>query len=146
MNFDDLYQDIILDHYKHPRGYDDLRDVSDEEIHENPLCGDSIKLRVEWEDGKVKSVRHNSKGCALSTASASLMTQALAGMSRDEAIDAAETFIAELRDGGGPDGAETLESLTELDALRGVSKFPMRVKCVTLAWHAALDALSAVKP
>jgi len=137
--FDELYQDLIMDHYRKPRGRADLAHVPDTEIMENPTCGDSIKLEViTGDDGRIMEVRHQGHGCAISTASASLMTEFTRGLSPAEAREAAGRFIAALRGDGSLDD---LEDMGDLVALRGVAGLPVRVKCATLAWHALLRAL-----
>ena len=137
--FDELYQEIIMDHYRRPRGAARLDHLPDSLVMENPTCGDSIKLEaLRGEDGRIVEVRHDGHGCAISTASASLMTEFTRGKSRDEAIAAAERFIGSLRGEGGPDA---LEAMGDLVALKGVARLPARVKCATLAWHALLRSL-----
>jgi nitrogen fixation NifU-like protein len=141
MGFDELYQEIILEHSRRPHGAARLDHIPQEQVHENPVCGDSIKLEVQMNgDGRLKEIRHESRGCAISTASASIMTEQLAGLSLSEARERAATFIAAMR-GELPSGA--LERLGELAAFTGVMRYPLRVKCATLAWHALLAALPA---
>lgn len=142
--FDDLYQEIVLDHYRSPRNKAKLDHVPETMVHENPSCGDSIKLEVlVGDDGTVRSVRFDGRGCAISTASASLMTEKLAGLSVAEARAAAERFIHVLR---GEEPPEELDDMGDLAAFKGVAKFPVRVKCATLAWHALLLSLPAASP
>jgi nitrogen fixation protein NifU and related proteins len=137
--FDDLYQEIVLDHYRSPRNKAPLDHVPESMVHENPSCGDSIKLEVTLDDdGKLRSVRFDGRGCAISTASASLMTEKLKGLSVSEARSLAESFIGSLR---GESPLETLDAMGDLAAFKGVSQFPVRVKCATLAWHALLLSL-----
>lgn len=139
MAFEDLYQEIILDHYRHPRNFDDLADVSEQEVYENPTCGDSVKLVVDVdEDGIVRGIRYNSKGCAISVASASLMSERLKGLTVAEALERVEEFMQILR-GENPDAS--LTDWGDLVALEGVAHYPLRVKCATLAWHALKHAL-----
>lgn len=139
MAFEDLYQEIILDHYRHPRNFDDLAGVDDEEVYENPTCGDSVKLVVNVDDaGVVQGIRYNSKGCAISVASASLMSERLKGLTVAEALERVDEFMSILR---GENREETLEDWGDLIALEGVSQYPLRVKCATLAWHALKHAL-----
>lgn len=136
---DDLYMEIILDHYKSPRNKADLSHLSDDNLHENPSCGDSIKLEVLLgEDGRIASVRFDGHGCAISTASASLMTERLTGKTPDEARELIGVFLNVLR---GEEPAEKLEEWGDLAVLGGVVQFPMRIKCATLAWHALETAL-----
>jgi nitrogen fixation NifU-like protein len=137
--FDDLYQEIVLDHYRSPRNKARLDHVPESMVHENPSCGDSIKLEVVLDDDrKVQGVRFDGRGCAISTASASLMTEKLRGLSVAEARALAKTFIHALR---GDEPVDELDDMGDLAAFKGVAKFPVRVKCATLAWHALLVSL-----
>jgi nitrogen fixation NifU-like protein len=139
--FDDLYQEIIMDHYRSPRGAAKLDHVPQAQAHENPTCGDSIKLEVTVGDGgRLERVRFDGKGCAISTASASLMTETLRGLSVKDARERADTFIKALR---GEIPASVLDSMGDLAAFKSLSSFPVRVKCATLAWHALLVTLPA---
>jgi len=109
--------------------------------HENPTCGDSIKLEVVvGEGGHLERVRFDGHGCAISTASASLMTESLAGLSVVDARERADTFIKALR---GEIPASTLDAMGDLAAFKGLTSFPVRVKCATLAWHAFLVSAPA---
>ena len=136
---DDLYMEIILDHYKSPRNKADLSHIPDENVHENPSCGDSIKLELSMgDDGRIASVRFDGHGCAISTASASLMSERLPGKTPDEARALIGVFLKVLR---GEEPADRLEEWGDLAVLGGVTQFPMRVKCATLAWHALETSL-----
>jgi nitrogen fixation NifU-like protein len=137
--FDDLYHEIIMDHYRSPRGAAKLDHVPQAMAHENPTCGDSIKLEITVSDGgRLEQVRFDGKGCAISTASASLMTETVAGLSVSDARERADTFIKALR---GEIPASVLDSMGDLAAFKGLASFPVRVKCATLAWHALLVTL-----
>jgi len=139
MQLDDLYREVILDHYRRPRNAADLSHVPEASVHENPTCGDSLKLEVvTGPDGKVSRIRHETKGCAISVASVSLMSEQLEGKSVEEAREIARSFIRMMR---GDDNPADLERWGDLAALQGVSRFPVRVKCATLAWHALLESL-----
>ena len=139
--FDDLYQEIIMDHYRAPRGKTSLAEMPQSMAHENPTCGDSIKLAVALSpEGRVERVQFDGKGCAISTASASLMTESVKGLTVAEARERASSFIRALR---GEVPAETLDELGDLAAFKGIASFPVRVKCATLAWHALLVSLPA---
>jgi len=139
--FEELYQEIIMDHYRSPRGAAKLDHVPQAMAHENPTCGDSIKLEVVvGEDGNLERVRFDGHGCAISTASASLMTESLAGLSVVDARERAGTFIKALR---GEIPASTLDAMGDLAAFKGLTSFPVRVKCATLAWHAFLVSAPA---
>ncbi len=138
-DLDDLYMEIILDHYKSPRNKADLSHIDNDNMHENPSCGDSLKLEILMgDDGRIDSVRFDGHGCAISTASASLMTERLPGKTPEEARSFIEVFLKVLR---GEEPAERLEEWGDLAVLGGVVKFPMRVKCATLAWHALEKSL-----
>ncbi len=137
MQLDDLYQEIILDHYKSPRNF---RQIPDDEAmvdEENPTCGDHIKLIAAVEDGVLSDVKIQCEGCAICTASSSMMTEKMIGLKVAEVRGWIRDFTEMMR--GGPDLPE--EDLDDLMALRGVKKYPLRIKCATMAWHALEDAL-----
>jgi nitrogen fixation protein NifU and related proteins len=137
--FDDLYQEIIMDHYRRPRNRANLDHIPYIIAHENPTCGDSLKLEVNFDkDGRLDGVRFDCKGCAISTASASLMSEKIKGLSVAETKELAEKFIHALR---GEIAIETLDQMGDLAAFKGVVNLPIRVKCATLAWHALLESL-----
>ena len=142
--FDELYQEIIMDHYRSPRGAAKLDHVPQAMAHENPTCGDSIKLEVVvGEGGRLERVRFDGRGCAISTASASLMTESMRGLSVADARERADTFIKALR---GEIPASVLDAMGDLAAFKGLASFPVRVKCATLAWHAFLVSLPGPSP
>ncbi|MCS7223157.1 MAG: SUF system NifU family Fe-S cluster assembly protein [Armatimonadetes bacterium] len=126
-----LYQEIILDHFKRPRnmGTVDGADVSEEE--DNPFCGDRIGVQLKIRNGVLEQVRFSGRGCAISQASASMMTEKVTGMTVQEALEFAEEFRKAMR-GDKPFPQEG--QWDDLDALRGVRDFPVRIKCATLAW------------
>jgi nitrogen fixation NifU-like protein len=136
MDIKDLYRDVILDHNRQPRNFGplDSADVSVEGF--NPLCGDRLTLRLSMADGKISQIRFDGQGCAISTASASLMTEAVKGLSRDQALALFDRVHRMLTD----DAAGT-EELGKLAALSGVREFPARVKCASLCWHTLASAL-----
>lgn len=136
---DGLYQEIILDHYRHPRGAACLEHLPESRVHENPTCGDAIKVEVHSSGGVLGTVRFDNRGCAISTASASLMSELLSGREVRFARETAREFLRVMRGEGDP---RSLEQWGDLSCLRGVIRFPVRVKCATLAWHALLDALA----
>ncbi len=138
-SLDQLYQEIILDHYKFPRNKADLSHLPDDQVHENPSCGDTVTLELLFDDeGRISSSCFDGHGCAISTASASLMSERLLGKTRQEAVRLMENFILVMR---GELEPEKLEEWGDLAALGGVAKFPLRVKCATLPWHALEAAL-----
>ncbi len=135
----DLYQEILLDHYKRPRNFGPLPDLDREAEGYNPLCGDRVQIRLKLDGDRLAEVRFEGSGCAISTASTSMMTEAVRGKSRREVGELFELFRAAVTG----DEPEPLAELGELAALSGVRQFPMRVKCATLGWHtlkAALDS------
>ena len=137
--FDELYQEIVMDHYRSPRNAARLDHIPQAMAHENPTCGDSLKLEVVVGDNdRLERVRFDGKGCAISTASASLMTEQVRGLSVAEAKALADTFIGALR-GDAP--VDVLDAMGDLAAFKGIASFPVRVKCATLAWHALLVSL-----
>jgi len=140
---DDLYQEILLDHYRSPRNFGPLSGHDCEAEGHNPLCGDRVHVEVQLDGDRLEAVRFQGSGCAISTASASMMTEMVSGKTREETDRLFERFRA-LVTGEGDSGP--IEELGELAALGGVREFPMRVKCATLAWHtlrAALDRSGA---
>jgi nitrogen fixation NifU-like protein len=143
----ELYQDIILDHNRRPRNFRALPAAKHRATGNNPLCGDRVTVAVETAGDTIADIAFEGTGCAISTASASMMTEALKGKSVAEARRIFDRFHALLTSGAG-EGSEELGSLA---AFAGVREFPMRVKCATLAWHAfraalAEDAVSGGKP
>jgi nitrogen fixation NifU-like protein len=133
-----LYQEVLIDHAKRPRNFGELADGVSVEGY-NPLCGDRIRLYVAREDGRLRDLSFTGSGCAISTASASMMTEALKGRSVAEAEELAERFhrlvTAPL------DTPVDEEGLGKLAIFAGVREFPVRVKCATLAWHSLRSAL-----
>ena len=146
MSVDALYQEIILDHYKHPHGAG-LRDPFDAEVHHvNPTCGDEVTLRVRLEgageDAVVQDVSYDALGCSISQASVSVLTDLVVGKRVGEALTVHESFV-ELMQGRGTVEPDE-EVLEDGVAFAGVAKFPARVKCALLGWMAWKDATSQV--
>ena len=137
---DDLYQEILLDHYRRPRNFGPLPASDHEADGYNPLCGDRVHVRVRLDGDRLAEVRFEGSGCAISTASASMMTEAVRGHTRAEAEALFDRFRALVM---GEASAGSAENLGELAALSGVREFPMRVKCATLAWHTLRAALES---
>jgi len=135
-----LYQEVILDHSRNPRNSGPLPDANHEALGNNPLCGDEITLHVKTEDGMITDVTFEGSGCAISTASASLMTEAVKGKTVAEVEEIFETFH-DMVAGDPSEKAEVPASLGKLSVMAGVREFPVRVKCATLAWHTLQAAL-----
>jgi nitrogen fixation protein NifU and related proteins len=135
----DLYQDVVLDHGKRPRNFGELLDANRTAEGYNPLCGDQIKLFVKLDGDVLRDVRFTGSGCAISKASASLMTGAVKDHTRAEALALFEKVHALVT--RGPESGVTPESVGKLAALSGVWEFPARVKCASLAWHTLRSAL-----
>lgn len=140
----ELYQDLILDHNRAPRNRRIIENASHEADGHNPLCGDQIHVYATVKNGVVEDVSFVGHGCAISTASASLMTEALIGKPLPEAEAIFNRFHAMLTDESALDGFPE-EGLEKLQAFAGVREFPMRVKCATLAWHTLHAALHGAK-
>ena len=136
-----LYQETILDHNRRPRNFRELDNATGDAEGRNPLCGDHLHVWVRLDGDRVAEATFKGQGCAISKASASLMTAAVAGKTRDEAAAIFDRFHAMVTGKAPAD-----ESLGPLRALSGVSKFPIRVKCATLAWHAMKAALEGDGP
>jgi nitrogen fixation protein NifU and related proteins len=142
MNLDTLYQEIILDHYRHPH-HKGLRDPFDAEVHHvNPTCGDEVTLRVKVAHGQgqpmIEDVSYDSLGCSISQASASVMTDLVVGRSLGDATKAYDEFLALMQSRG--EGEPDEEVLEDAVAFAGVSKYPARIKCALLGWMAWKDA------
>ncbi len=143
MNTDALYQEVILDHNRRPRNYGALEGANREVAQRNPLCGDEMTVWLRMDDDAIADVRFVAQGCAVSKASASLMTAAVKGKTRAEAEVLFER-MHQLLTGTLP--ADDRAGLGSLAALSGVAKFPMRVKCASMAWHALHEALGPPGP
>jgi nitrogen fixation NifU-like protein len=135
----DLYQEVILDHNRRPRNFGPLPTANRRAEGHNPLCGDRVTVYLDLEDGRLRDVAFQGSGCAISTASASLMTEALKGLTLEEARGLFKGFHDLVTLGA----AEGSPELGKLAVFTGVREYPMRVKCATLAWHALMAALDA---
>ena len=135
-----LYQEVILDHSRHPRNFGPAEDANREAKGNNPLCGDRMTIYLRLDSGLIADAKFEGRGCAISLASASMMTEMIKGMSEEAARDLFERFHALVTDGNGGDA-----DLGELEALSGVRQFPTRIKCATLAWHAMTAALDQLE-
>jgi nitrogen fixation protein NifU and related proteins len=138
---DDLYREIILDHYRSPRNRGELPPPAAHAIGHNPLCGDEIDVYLDVHDGIVADVRVGGQGCSISQSSASMMSQAIKGKSVAEVRALVKRFKGMMTIEDGDDEPDMSVSLGDLEALQGVVKFPVRIKCATLAWNTLLDAL-----
>jgi nitrogen fixation protein NifU and related proteins len=133
----ELYQDVILEHSKSPRNYRELPGANHKAEGYNPLCGDHFTLYLNMEGDVIRDITFQGSGCAISKASASMMTQSLRGKTKEEAEKLFERFHSLVT--GKPNGNQP--ELGKLAVFSGVSEFPVRVKCATLAWHALHAAL-----
>lgn len=131
VQLNELYREVIMDHYRRPRNKGTLEEPTVSIDLNNPLCGDEITLQLDIEDGAVKEARFSGRGCSISQASASMMTQQVRGKKVQEAVAMADAFKQMMH--GDKDAGK---SLGDLQALHGVSKFPARVRCALLAWEA----------
>lgn len=131
-NLDQLYRRVIMDHYKKPRNRGILENGSHTINMNNPTCGDRIQLTFNVEDGIVKDAMFEGEGCSISMSSASMMTQAIKGKKVEDAIKLSEIFSDMML---GKEHDDSID-LGDIEALQGVSKFPARIKCATLAWKA----------
>jgi nitrogen fixation NifU-like protein len=134
----DLYQEVILDHSKRPRNFRELPDASNKAKGHNPLCGDKLDIFVKVEDGVITDVSFQGAGCAISTASASMMTESLKGKTEEE-VNALFEHFHNVVTGKQQEGEA--DKLGKLAVFAGVQDFPVRVKCATLAWHTLHAAL-----
>jgi nitrogen fixation NifU-like protein len=135
----DLYQEIILEHSKQPRNYRELGDANHKAEGYNPLCGDHFTVYLKMDGEKIQDVSFQGSGCAISKASASMMTQSVKGKTLAEAEKIFEQFHKLVTGAAERNGSE--EELGKLAVFSGVSEFPVRVKCATLAWHTLNAAL-----
>ena len=134
---DDLYREIILDHYRSPRHRGEVTPADVVMEASNPLCGDELGLTLRLREGRVEAVGFTGIGCSISQASASMMCEEISGRSLPEAVALAQRFRAMLLEGGAAD------DLGDLEALQGVQQYPVRIKCAILAWNALLQGLGS---
>jgi nitrogen fixation NifU-like protein len=138
MQLDNLYQEVILDHYKNPQNKK-LSATYDAQVHHvNPSCGDEIDLNITVKDGEVAAITWDGVGCSISQASVSILTDLLIGKSIEDAYKIYDEFVALMQSKGTVEGNEEL--LEDAVALAGVSKYPARIKCALLGWMAFKDA------
>ncbi len=140
MDFEELYREVILEHARRPRNFGELPDATCHIHGDNPTCGDEVTLHVKFgENQDISEVTFTGSGCSICMASASIMTQKIKKRSRTEAADLWNRFQDLLKLDAEPTDLD--DTLGELQALQGVRKFPMRIKCATLPWHALEQAL-----
>jgi nitrogen fixation NifU-like protein len=142
LSLEDLYQEIILDHYRSPKNR--APELADEDVHvhhSNPLCGDEMDLRIHVADGQLAGVVFDGEGCSISQASASAMTQAVQGRPIEDVLDLAEDFRVMMHG----DEPSRPDDLQDGIAFQGVAKFPVRVKCALLGWMAVRDAIETYR-
>ena len=135
----DLYQEVILDHGKNPRNFHAIEEARSAEGH-NPLCGDQVTVYVVVKDGVIEDLAFQGSGCAISTASASMMTQALKGKPVEDVRALFERYHEVVT--GRADASLGTDDLGKLAVFEGVAEFPLRVKCATLSWHTLKAALA----
>jgi nitrogen fixation protein NifU and related proteins len=138
MELNDLYRDVILDHNRRPRNFGPLEPADASVEGFNPMCGDRLTLRLKLAADKIADIRFEGQGCAISTASASLMTEAVKGKTRTQALELFDRVHRLLTDDSAPS-----DELGKLAALSGVREFPARVKCASLCWHTLASALQS---
>ena len=140
----ELYQEVILDHSRHPRHFGALDNATHKADGHNPLCGDRVTIMLALDaDGRVADIKFQGKGCAISQASASMMTEMLAGRTQAEAQKLMDGFLHLVKGEVAPDLSP--DDREYLDVMSGLSEFPMRVKCATLAWHTFRNAVEEGK-
>ena len=137
-----LYQDLILDHNRRPRNYGALENANRQAAGDNPLCGDRLTVWLRVDGEKIEGISFEGSGCAITRASASLMTTSVKGKTRQEAEALLDRFHLLVTGSLPPD---QVQSLGKLAAFQGVSQFPVRIKCATLSWHALKAALTDVQ-
>ncbi|MEN9504298.1 MAG: hypothetical protein RI958_224 [Actinomycetota bacterium] len=139
---DDLYREIILDHYRSPRNRGQLEPPAAHAVGHNPLCGDEIEVFLAVQDGVVSDIKVGGQGCSISQSSASMMSQAVKGKSIDEVRALVRRFKS-MMSIEEPDTEPAVDvKLGDLEALQGVVKFPVRIKCAVLAWNTLTEALA----
>ena len=139
---EDLYREIILDHYRTPRNRGELDPPALSADGHNPLCGDEIRISVAVQDGVVTDVRFSGSGCSISQSSASMMTSAIKGKPVEQVKSIVRRFKQMMTIDEEDSEIDESINLGDLEALQGVVKFPVRIKCATLGWNTLLDALA----
>ena len=145
MGLEELYREVILDHYRNPRNRVPLAQPEAEAEGVNPLCGDEVKVELQFDDGTVSQVSVRGHGCSISQSSGSMMGEAIKGLSRQEVVELAGRFQAMLtedNDSAEQSSPEPGSVMGELDALQGVRRYPVRIKCASLPWTTLVQAVS----
>ena len=143
---DDLYREIILDHYRTPRNRGQLDPPASHAVGHNPLCGDEIDVYLQVESGVVTDIKVGGQGCSISQSSASMMSQAVKGKSVEQVRGLVRRFKGMMSIDDADGEPDTSVPLGDLEALQGVVKFPVRIKCATLAWNTLLQAMCEATP
>ncbi len=150
MALEELYREVILDHYRNPRNKGRLEHPQASAQGVNPLCGDEITIEVSFDGDKVSEVAVDSQGCSISQSSASMMTEAIKGKSREEINELVGRFrqmmSLDAGDDPGLDPERPGAVLGDIEALQGVRQYPVRIKCASLGWNTLLEALDAREP
>jgi nitrogen fixation protein NifU and related proteins len=136
---DELYREVILDHYRAPRHRGKIETPDILEWGKNPLCGDELELYLTFKDGKVSDVKFQGSGCSISQASASMMTEAVAGKTLEQIRGIVSDFKGMMMEGKPAD--ELPDELEDAKSLEGVKKYPVRIKCALLSWNTVLEAI-----
>lgn len=138
--FDEIYREVILDHFRRPRNRGSLPGAPVHVEGLNPTCGDEVRLDIDIDDGRLADVRFDGAGCSISIASASMLTDRLKGATLDESEAVASAFKAMLLE-----NAQPAPELGDLEALQGVAKFPVRIKCAILSWNVLQEGLTKAR-
>jgi nitrogen fixation NifU-like protein len=150
MALEELYREVILDHYRNPRNKGHLEHPQASAQGVNPLCGDEITIEVSFDGDRVSEVAVDSQGCSISQSSASMMTEAIKGKSREEINELVGRFrqmmSLDAGDDPGLDPERPGAVLGDIEALQGVRQYPVRIKCASLAWNTLLEALDSREP
>ena len=139
---DELYEEIILDHYRNPRNNEELVNPDVEIAADNPFCGDEVKIQINFQNGRVDEIGVTGRGCAISQSSASLMSELAEGQTRAELARVTDLVRRMMRDESLTE--DELDDLGDIEALRGVRKYPVRIKCALLSWAALQDVLEGL--
>lgn len=145
MALEELYREVILDHYRNPRNRVPLDEPEAEAEGVNPLCGDEVKVELQFDDGAVSQVSVRGHGCSISQSSGSMMGEAIKGLSRQEVVELAARFqamLTEESESAEQPPPEPGSVMGELDALQGVRRYPVRIKCASLPWTTLVQAVS----